>query len=72
MTLSATTALLATWRRTGRPVVHIQHMSQRPDSPLRPDRPGNAIKPEAAPAPGEPVPTVQRTAEILAETGSPG
>jgi nicotinamidase-related amidase len=48
-------ALLATWRRTGRPVVHIQHMSQRPDSPLRPDRPGNAIKPEAAPAPGEPV-----------------
>jgi nicotinamidase-related amidase len=48
-------ALLAAWRRTNRPVVHVQHMSREPDSPLRPDRPGNAFKPEAAPRTGEPV-----------------
>jgi len=48
-------ALLAAWRRTRRPVIHVQHMSQEPDSPLRPDRPGNAFKPEAAPQPGEPI-----------------
>lgn len=48
-------ALLAAWRRTHRPVIHVQHMSQEPDSPLRPERPGNAFKPEATPLPGEPV-----------------
>ncbi len=47
--------LLAALRRTGRPVVHVQHMSKEPDSPLRPDRPGNALKPEAVPEPGEPL-----------------
>ena len=45
--------LLAAWRRTLRPVIHVQHMSQEPNSPLRPDRPGNAFKPEAVPQPGE-------------------
>jgi nicotinamidase-related amidase len=48
-------ALLAGWRQTHRPVIHVQHMSREPDSPLRPDRPGNAFKPEAVPQPGEPV-----------------
>jgi len=48
-------ALLTAWRRTHRPVIHVQHMSREPDSPLRPDRPGNAFKPEAVPQPGEPV-----------------
>ena len=48
-------ALLAAWRRDRRPVIHVQHMSQEPDSPLRPERPGNAIKPEALPLPGEPL-----------------
>jgi nicotinamidase-related amidase len=48
-------ALLTAWRRTHRPVIHVQHMSQEPDSPLRPERPGNAFKPEAAPEPGEPI-----------------
>jgi nicotinamidase-related amidase len=47
--------LLAAWRAAGRPVVHVQHMSTRPGSPLRPDQPGNAIKPEAMPAEGEPL-----------------
>lgn len=47
--------LLAAWRRAHRPVIHVQHMSRNPDSPLRPGRPGNAFKPEALPQPGEPV-----------------
>lgn len=48
-------ALLAAWRDGRGPVIHVQHMSRRPDSPLRPDQPGNAIKPEVAPQLGEPV-----------------
>jgi len=48
-------ALLAAWRHAKRPVIHVQHMSQTPNSPLRPQQPGNAFKPEAAPKPGEPV-----------------
>jgi nicotinamidase-related amidase len=47
--------LLDGWRCTGRPVIHVQHMSREPGSPLRPGHSGNAFKPEAAPLPGEPV-----------------
>ena len=47
--------LLREWRRRGLPIFHIQHMSTEPDSPLRPDLPGNAIKPIVAPLPDEPV-----------------
>lgn len=47
--------LLAAWRGSGRPVVHVQHMSTEPESQLRPELPGNAFKPEAQPAAGEPV-----------------
>jgi nicotinamidase-related amidase len=46
--------LLAAWRQTHRPVIHVQHMSQDPNSPLRADQPGNAFKPEAIPQSGEP------------------
>ena len=47
-------ALLDRWRAEGRPVAHVRHASTEPDSPLRPDVPGFAWKPETAPAGGEP------------------
>lgn len=47
--------LLADWRAKGRPIYHVQHMSTRPSSPLRPDQPGNAIKRIVAPQGDEPV-----------------
>ena len=47
--------LLRAWRGTGRPVVHVRHMSPHSSSPLRPGQPGNAFKPETAPVAGEAV-----------------
>ncbi|WP_144921604.1 cysteine hydrolase family protein [Halorubrum salsamenti] len=51
---SVAAALLARWREAGRPVAHVRHASTEPDSPLRPDAPGFAWKPETAPGEGEP------------------
>ena len=45
--------ILSFWRSNERPVIHIQHCSVEPNSPLRPDRPGVEFKPEATPLPGE-------------------
>ncbi len=47
--------LLAAWRTRGDPIYHVQHMSTNPNSPLRPDQPGNAIKRIVAPQGDEPV-----------------
>lgn len=47
--------LLAAWRESGRPVVHVRHLSTEPDSPLRPGLPGNELKAIVGPWPGEPV-----------------
>src|SRR5260370_22217458 len=47
--------LLAAWRKTGRPIIHVQHLSKEPQSPLRPGQPGVEIKDEVRPLPGEPV-----------------
>lgn len=47
--------LLTAWRAAGWPVVHVKHNSTSSVSLLRPELPGNAIKPEVAPRESEPV-----------------
>ncbi len=47
--------LLVAWRRTKRPIIHIQHLSVLPGSTLHPDHPGSEIKPIVRPLPGEPI-----------------
>ncbi len=47
--------LLEAWRQTQRPVIHVQHLSQEPNSPLRPSQPGYEIKAIARPLPSEPL-----------------
>jgi nicotinamidase-related amidase len=47
--------LLEAWRRAGMPVIHTQHCSREPNSPLRPSAPGNEIKEMVAPLEGEAV-----------------
>ncbi|MDJ0778609.1 MAG: cysteine hydrolase family protein [Gammaproteobacteria bacterium] len=61
-------ALLAAWRRHERPIVHVQHDSVEAESKLRPELPGNAIKPEARPLPGETV-IRKRTNSAFVDTG---
>ncbi|RQH03413.1 cysteine hydrolase family protein [Natrarchaeobius oligotrophus] len=46
--------LLARWRETDRPVIHVRHESTEPESPLHPDGPGVAFKSELAPREDEP------------------
>ena len=48
-------ALLEAWRLRQWPIVHIRHCSTEPDSPLRPELPGNAFKREVAPRADETV-----------------
>ena len=45
--------LLAQWRQRRQPIIHVQHCSVETNSPLRPERPGHAIKEQAQPLPGE-------------------
>jgi len=47
--------ILAAWRSAHMPVIHAQHCSREPDSPLRPGFAGNQIKEIASPLPEEPV-----------------
>jgi nicotinamidase-related amidase len=48
-----TAALLGVWRATGRPVVHVQHLSREADSPYRPGQPGCDFKEALRPGAGE-------------------
>ena len=45
--------LMAAWREAQRPLIHIKHNSTEPNSPLRPELPGNAFKDAVRPLPGE-------------------
>lgn len=47
--------LLALWRETQRPVIHVHHRSKRPASLFYVDSAGFEVKPEAAPLDGETV-----------------
>ena len=47
--------LLCAWREQGLSVIHVRHCSEEPNSPLRPELPGNAFKDEATPLSTEPV-----------------
>ena len=47
--------LLYMWRETGRPIIHIQHCSRNPHSPLYSSSPGNLIKDLVRPQGEEPV-----------------
>lgn len=47
--------LLNAWRQANQPVFHVQHLSNEPQSPLRPNQPGCEFKPEVQPLPDEPV-----------------
>ena len=46
-------ALLAAWRKAGRPLFHVQHGSRSADGAFFPGTPGHAFKPEATPLAGE-------------------
>jgi nicotinamidase-related amidase len=48
-------ALLQEWRVRQRPIVHVQHLSTSPTSPLRPNYVGSQIKDSVQPHVGEPV-----------------
>lgn len=47
--------LIAAWRRTDRPIHHVHHDSLSPTGSFRLGTVGHEPKPEALPAPGEPV-----------------
>lgn len=39
-------ALVTAWKAAGRPVVYVRHDSVSPQSPLRPELPGNGLRPD--------------------------
>ncbi len=47
--------LLAMWRTTGRPVIHVHHHSSHAEGLFHPTKAGSQVKPQAAPLAGEPV-----------------
>ncbi len=58
-------AVIAAFRRAGRPVIHVRHDSVEPTSWFRPDHPGNALRPGFEPAAGEPLVTKSVNAAFI-------
>lgn len=50
-------ALLAAWRASGRPIIHVRHDSVEPKSSLAPGAPGNSFRAGFEPLEGEPLVT---------------
>jgi nicotinamidase-related amidase len=48
-------ALLAAWRQSGAPIIHVRHDSVEPGSTLAFGEPGNALRPGFEPREGEPL-----------------
>lgn len=48
-------ALIAHWRASSRPIIHVRHDSVQPGSPFTPGQPGNDFRPGFEPLAGEPV-----------------
>lgn len=61
-------ALLAAFRRSRRPVIHVRHDSTSPASSYRPGQPGNDFKPQVTPIEGEAV-VAKRTNNAFVGTG---
>ncbi|AXY20855.1 Streptothricin hydrolase [Komagataeibacter saccharivorans] len=47
--------ILESYRRAGKRIVHIRHLSRNPESKFRRDKPGYQVMPEAQELPSEPV-----------------
>jgi nicotinamidase-related amidase len=47
--------LLEAWRHAKRPIIHVQHLSRLPASPLRTNYTGSEFKPLVQPLPQEPI-----------------
>jgi nicotinamidase-related amidase len=60
--------LIAAWRSEGRPIRHIQHSSRSPAGTFVRGTPGFDPKPEAVPAPGEPVHIKQVNSSFIGTT----
>jgi nicotinamidase-related amidase len=58
-------ALLAAWRKTGRPIYHVRHDSTFPESPYRPGQRGNEFKEQVAPLPTEIVVTKRTNSAFI-------
>ena len=57
--------LLARWRMTSRPVIHIRHVSQSPESTYRDGQPGVEFKDHALPLAGEPIVTKHKPCAFI-------
>ena len=60
--------LIAAWRRHGRPIRHIHHASRSPAGTFYKGTPGHEPKPEAMPAPGEPIHTKEVNSSFIGTT----